>query len=96
MGDEFLDVEVVFDEVVLEVGEGVFSVGGGALLGEVVEEAVDEGAVGGGAFDGETGDVLRAVNFDDFSVFGRVIATGVDRFVLGGSSKAADGIKIFE
>lgn len=50
--DEVTDVEVVFGEVLVEGVHGGEAEAVGRLLDEVVEEVLDEGAVGAGAFDG--------------------------------------------
>ena len=72
--DEVSDVEIVFGEVLVEFIHGAEAVAVGGLLDEVVEEVLDEGAVGAGAFDGDLGEVGGSVDADGFVVRSRVVA----------------------
>lgn len=94
--DEVADVEVVVEEGFVEVVHAAEAVAVDGLLGEVVEEVLDEGAVRSGGFHGEAGEVARAGNFDDLIFFGGVVARGVDGLVEVLGPEAADGVVILK
>ena len=92
---QFLDVEVVAGEVLLELAEFVRAVGVDGLFHRVVEELFDESGLGFVAGGDELGEVFDAFEFFDGAGFGEVAACGIDGVVLVMVAVAADGVEVF-
>ena len=80
----------------MEVVEGVGAVRLQGLLGDVVEQFLDEGVVGLFVGNSEFGDVAGAGEADLLPFVGDVFAHRINGlFVLGGT-EAADGVELLE
>lgn len=66
------------------------------LLDEVMEEVLDEGAVGVWGFDGKFREVAWAGEADRFFFFVKVVADGVDFLLVFVGAESSDGIVVFE
>jgi hypothetical protein len=74
----------------------VVAIGADGLFDEVVEEALDEGAVGRGGVGGELGDITGSAEGQGAPVFGMEVGLGVDRLAAILLAPAADPVVVLE
>ena len=94
--EDFLDVKLVLDERLLQVVEGVLTVGCGGLFDGVVKELAEEGAMSVSCFDDMIDDVPWTGELDFFVLVEGEFGDWVNGFVLVSGAPAADGVKVFQ
>lgn len=94
--EDFLDVKLVLDERLLQIVEGVLTVGCGGLFDGVMEELAEEGAMSVSRFDDMIDDVPGTCELDFFILVEREFGDWVNGFVLVFGAPATNSVEVFQ
>ena len=96
LGQELLHVEVGFYEGVVQMGEGVRTIGLDRLFYDMVKQLLDECIVGLLAANRELRHIMGSGQANFFAVIGQILAHRINRLFVLGCPETAHGIILLE